>query len=246
MDSSWVVMAENWGIPLFIMMYFFLWLVIAIKTYKHRHAQPLKACGQWTVQFSALSLIILSTCLTVEAFYAHVLTETAFCDAWQWAASFFYCGCIVPYFLRTHRLCFLHSKTREFVDLENKSKRFRYHRHYKYWMQENRILLLIAVFCLMTFAGRFLIDDMTSDYDYHLISIGCDSRTSSLDFASIVWIVIHSVESVGLFWCVRKLKPIKQEFSIIKELYYVSFVWGTATACSLIVYLYGIIPSFRS
>eukprot|EP01084_Bolivina_argentea_P075870 137494_1 len=242
--ATWSLMADNWGIPLFLTIYFLIWLIVSISTYNRRELQPLKACGQWTMQFSGLSLIILSACLTEEVFYANVLNDQSFCTLWQWAASFFYCGCIVPYFLRTHRLRFLYNKTKEFVELENKSKRFRYHRHYKYWMQENRIILLIIVICLMMFAFRFLIDEMTSNYNYHLISIGCDEGTN-LDFASVIWIVIHFIECLALIWCVNKLKPIKQEFSIRNELHWVAFIWITATILSVIVYLYATITPFR-
>ena len=240
------VFADNWGIPAFIIIYFLLWFSIAVSTYKRRHFQPLKSSGHWTMQFSALSLMILSLCLTEEAFYAQTLSSTAFCTLWQWAASFFYCGCVVPYFLRTHRLRFLHSKTREFVALESKSKRFRYQRHYKYWMQENRLLLLAVVLCLMSFAGRFLVDEMTSNYHYHLISIGCDDSSANLDFASVVWIGIHCAESLGLLWCVSKLKAIKQSFNIVRELYWGAFVWVLATVCSTVVFLYGVVEPFRS
>ena len=240
------VLSDNWGIFVIFVLYLMIWMIVAILTYQRREFQPLKACGQWTMQFSGLSLIILSTCLTEEAVYADVLAKTSFfCTFWQWNASFFYCGCIVPYFLRTHRLRFLHNKTKEFVELENKSKRFRFHRHYKYWMQENRIILLIIVICLMMFAFRFLIDEMTSSYDYHLISIGCDTG-ANLDFASIIWVIIHTLECLALLWCVNKLKPIKQEFSIRKELNWVSFVWISATFFSLVVYLWSTIPGFKS
>ena len=166
------------------------------------------------------------------------------CTLWGYVVSLFYCGTIIPYYLRTHRLRFLYVKTRQFVLLQNRNKKFYYNKYYKYWMKENRILLLVFVVCLIFFAINMFIDHINKDSNtFKLITIGCDTNRTNLEYGSLIWIILHTIESVGLIYCLNKLKPVKKEFSIKNELFYVSCVWIITTLFGLIVYLYTEIDS---
>ena len=333
------------GIPLIAGLMLAFWFAIALITYNRRDLQPLKSSGQWMIQFTGLSLMVLSICLTEILFYSHALSnykDFDFCDFYEYLASFFYGGCIFPYYLRAYRLSFLYYRTKEFIVYQNRMSGFRNHsskikkskkskkstkhkknlkknnndksikiknktdknnsndnnninsnsnknsknsknsknransknsksknankmvrirnafgsQYYefrrnhqgsKYWMEESSILILLCIVTFIIFFFRLLLNFVTNhEYKWHLISLSCDRNTNNLDAATLVWILIHSGESFALLWFIIKLRPIHKDFSIRRELRFVTFFWLFSTFISLLLYFYTISPPLRN